>query len=783
MDLRTMLKEYWPIIALALAFLIVNVVNIEDYGISTDEPTQRLIGQANLDYLSGKTNNISLEYDFIYYGPFFEVLNTVCANILKRTTNLSDVAAHHFLGIIVSTIGIIILYLFTKKIYGKNIALYAAIFFAFFPQFIAHTHYNTKDIPVMIFSLITIYMLYLAFKEKNYKYILSAGILFGITIDTKISGLLVLPIFFVPYVLDLLVKRELLNKQVLKRELKLVSIFTLAAALSIFVFWPALWHAPDLFVKTILYFFHHNWNLSILYIGQYYNNDTLPRHYAVIELLIATPTVTIICLLLGIYLSISRSVSKEKVFDNLLILFWFFLPLFLEIKPGTIIYDGIRHFFIILPSLAIFSGIGFEKIIQTINDKYPNYDVRKALTIIVLGILLVNVAEIHPYEGSYVNEITRTLIPEHIEYWFEIEYWGPTYKNGIEWLNKNAIYGSAVYAPVNGHLIDFNDLRPDLKHVWDEQNADYFMTITKAPYNLRDDEEIRNFGEPVYKISKYNSDLLYIFKTHRIRYEYDMPFDISPSMLGWYDPELWNNIPTYWMPADAFSIINSTENGTANLSLQALTFYRNRTLEVYNGDTLEANFSVPSRTAVNVNLPIHLEKGVNILRIHVPEGCERPIDKQELNSTDFRCLSMAVQKMTLKDGFEHEIYSNVTPSMVGWHIPENWDNTTTYWMQADAFTVANSPDNLTANLRFSALSFYRNRTLEIYNGDVLLAKIAVPSNMFIDVNLPIHLEKGVNILHIHVPEGCERPIDKQELKSIDSRCLSIAVQNMSLIIA
>jgi hypothetical protein len=116
----------------------------------------------------------------------------------------------------------------------------------------------------------------------------------------------------------------------------------------------------------------------------------------------------------------------------------------------------------------------------------------------------------------------------------------------------------------------------------------------------------------------------------------------------------------------------------------------------------------------------------------------------------------------------------------GWHGIEDWSGTSTRWMQADAELVAFSPDNRTSALRMRAASFYRNRTLEVSSGGVLAAQIAVPSDRFINVSVPIHLIKGTNTVSLHVPEGCDRPSDKPELNNIDSRCLSVAVQNLTV---
>lgn len=64
------------------------------------------------------------------------------------------------------------------------------------------------------------------------------------------------------------------------------------------------------------------------------------------------------------------------------------------------------------------------------------------------------------------------------------------------------------------------------------------------------------------------------------------------------------------------------------------------------GDALAAQLAVPTGF-INVNAPVRLAKGTKTMRFHVPEGCERPCDRPELNNPDSKCLSLAVQEITI----------------------------------------------------------------------------------------------------------------------------------------
>jgi hypothetical protein len=127
--------------------------------------------------------------------------------------------------------------------------------------------------------------------------------------------------------------------------------------------------------------------------------------------------------------------------------------------------------------------------------------------------------------------------------------------------------------------------------------------------------------------------------------------------------------------------------------------------------------------------------------------------------------------------------ARLKPSVVldsGFHSPESWSGVPTRWMQSKAALKAFSFENCTANLSLRAMSFYRPRTLEIYVGGDLAGRVAVPSSSFTDINVQVRLAKGESVLDLQVPEGCERPCDIIELKEPDSRCMSIAVQSITV---
>jgi len=195
------------------------------------------------------------------------------------------------------------------------------------------------------------------------------------------------------------------------------------------------------------------------------------------------------------------------------------------------------------------------------------------------------------------------------------------------------------------------------------------------------------------------------------------------------------------------------QNQTELLSL--LCNYNIRYIIIHKGYLSDKEFSFASnliRDALGIEPVAYDNEGLWVY--HIPTS---------LNSSQF-IFQNSSQFISLGSGF---------------YGLENWSGTPSRWMQTNATLLVNSPEDRTVTLSLTALSFYRNRTLEVSTGNLPATQVAVPTG-FINVGVPIHLIKGANIVQFHVPEGCDRPSDKPELNNHDSRCLSVSVQNLNV---
>ncbi len=485
-----------------------------------DEAAQQHLAQATLDYVKGKTKNIVLQReDLIYYGSWFEIANQFTGQFFWKNLNLSYVDAFHVLIFATAIIGLIFFYILVKQLLGQNTALYGLLFLLFSPRFMAHAHYNSKDIPLAIFSIIGLFCLYLGFVKQKWLFVLLAAVTCGLAVAIRADALLIPTIFFLPYLSwSYWGKKAVFNKQnwsaITKEALSWV-IFLLFLGSTVYLLWPALWGKPQLFFEASNYFLRHGWQSNVLYLGKFYAGNQLPWHYAPFYLMATTPLAMLTFSIFGLWDVLKKLKAKKQIMKYGLILSWLFLPILISFKPGIVKYDGVRHYLLIVPALAILAGSGFSKILRKLYHSWPKFRIFTFPVILSITLLSLSYETflIYPYGDSYFNEVLRTLIPAHIENKLEIEYWGTTYREGVNWLDQNASKNAKICVPVADHLVQFYPLRQDLTFGCGS-DSNYLMFFTRYTYLpesiIKYLDNSRN--QPIFTISRYNSNLMNIYK-------------------------------------------------------------------------------------------------------------------------------------------------------------------------------------------------------------------------------------------------------------------------------
>lgn len=111
---------------------------------------------------------------------------------------------------------------------------------------------------------------------------------------------------------------------------------------------------------------------------------------------------------------------------------------------------------------------------------------------------------------------------------------------------------------------------------------------------------------------------------------------------SWHSCEDWDGTPTRWMGDEAGILLPSGADCTAKVSMKVMSFHHPRKMEISLAGIplLEALITASFK---EICFQVPLKKGINRATFKAGEACQKPCDIAELNSSDARCLSFAVQ--------------------------------------------------------------------------------------------------------------------------------------------
>ena len=527
---------------LALAFFLVGVITLPHYGINWDTINHLPRGQAYLSYfLTGKKDYSNLPESKIYYQnpknllidanipknevmgrsyyqnsadfkwfvtydgaghpPVSDILSSIFNKVLfGKLGIINDIDSYRVYGVFLAAALVGLVFWWGSEIYGSFAGFLAALSLAFYPLFLSESHFNNeKDVPETAFWSFMLFSIWKGVTKRSVKWLLLAGVFFGLALGTKFNILFLIPVVL-PWLVFSIKKSFFKNRKVILAMLSIPLI-----GIGIFIAsWPYLW--PDLItriVRIILFYKTIGTTVSLnpRFTGLFGVN-TYPVHW----IIYTTPLVILAFFFLGAVLAFLK-IKQEKNKASLLILLWFIIPIVRVVWPGTTIYGGVRQIMEYIPAMAILSGLGGSKLRDWLS---PIIGRKVSAVIIILCFIpiLLKLIQIHPNENVYFNPLIGGLSGAKEK---NIPSWGNTfgaaYGWGVVWINENAESGAK--------LVLVNELMPNVPTIWVRPDisfhnaqrsgfvraGEYAITITYEGVSTRSyfDSYLENFMEPVYQ--------------------------------------------------------------------------------------------------------------------------------------------------------------------------------------------------------------------------------------------------------------------------------------------
>ena len=331
------------------------------------------------------------------------------------------------------------------------------------PRIFAESFYNSKDIILMSYMIISHYYGFKLIQKEKTSYLLLFSFFTALSAGLRIIGLANL--FF--YVLVLIYKKKKLNLYFNAK--LLISTF-----LILYFIWPFLWEKPiENFLFAIKFFSEVPWQGNkVFYLGNFFNSDNLPWHYTIVWMLVTIPLVYIIIFIFGVI----KLFKKNNIFQfNIYYcyLVYLILPLALVILLKPIQIDGWRHFYFLYPVLIIMV-LNIFNLIKNETKIFLKY-------VLIINIIYISIWNLynHPHQYLYFNNLFSF---KSIKY-FEKDYWGLSNKKLIEEILKIDQSPKIYYKNYNSNFDASLDIFPrDIFNVLSclTKYASFFRSFVEA---------------------------------------------------------------------------------------------------------------------------------------------------------------------------------------------------------------------------------------------------------------------------------------------------------------
>ena len=389
-------EKRWVFLSYGL-FLCLGLVILAtflDYGLTYDEEVAKWYGRFILRWYSTLFRDKSAlnYYDLYLYGGFFETIAQSIVSISQRVLPLGVYETRHLVTALFGFLAVFCAYKLGAHLSGPCAGFFSALFLVLTPRFYGDIFNNSKDVPFAALFSVALYCILRSYSELPRVSIRTTGklgLVIGLALGVRIGGVILFAYLaafwmawlFSQWIQGLLAKHELLTTST---RLACSLILTIIVGWSVMlVWWPwaqvAPLKNPYLAMKATANF---DWPMTVFFNGHFVPGTELPRSYLPTWLMISLPEFYFIVLLLGCLVAVQfltrakkEPLRPERLIKIGLLLFTIAFPIVTALILHPTMYDGMRQFLFILPSLAALIGIFFAEFLKSNINKLIKLDI------------------------------------------------------------------------------------------------------------------------------------------------------------------------------------------------------------------------------------------------------------------------------------------------------------------------------------------------------------------------------------------------------------------------
>ena len=518
------------LIACAL-FLLAGLAIVDDYGVSADTDPQRDITLANLNYILHDDPTLLRRAADHLYGVAFELpLFLLTERILGLEDPRHVHLARHVLTHLFFLIGGFCCYLLAFRLSGDRlVALLVMLLFLLSPRLYAHSFFNSKDAVFASAFVMALLFASRAFDRDSVGAYRWSGMAVGLLVNLRIMGVVLFAAVLVFRAWAWF--RAEGGAAARRRVAATTGVFTLWGGLVLFISLPYLWGDPaGRLAEMVVASANHPTTVYMLFGGKVFLSAAPPWDYVLRWFAISQPPVTLLLGLLGLVaLGLAAGSVVRRGADaapgrglgggaelrfGVLLAVCFALPLvaFVLLRPNT--YHGWRHFYFLhgpFCLLATFALMGLRQLsAQGLQRRWVG-GAACALTAMGLGVVVVQMAQIHPHQYLYFNFFVDRKTPERLRAWHEMDYWNMTLRRGYEYMLRQTPAGAINIKEdfaTRKEKLDIEILPAADRHRFGhDPTRDLNFYLDKSPGRYL---PIETFPPVLYRLKVYNNTIMTI---------------------------------------------------------------------------------------------------------------------------------------------------------------------------------------------------------------------------------------------------------------------------------
>ena len=372
-------------------------------------------------FLDAFSNRIILKY-FSY--------NTEHPPLVKFTQGWSFHLFHSFLGVAEpahafrvsgffwGALSVLGTYVLGARLSGAAVGLFAAIALATLPRYFFDAHLACFDVAITAMWTWSLWAFHRALEappSKLYRRSAVAGLIFGLTLATKLNSFFLPVVFVSMWLVSLLHKQKTklvkytiggINIVVPPIPIHLLSCAILGPFVLIAV-WPYLWHSTFSRLIDYIQFHLRHEHYPISYFHELLVAPPFPIHFPWVMSLVTIPAPLLVLGVTGLLRSL-RAMFRRSVDDTLIVVATL-VPVIMIALPNSPIFGGVKHWYNSMPTFFIAGGIVFIQGIKELRLYEQNstrYSIAtNFLFCVMIGPGLLGLMASHPNGIGYYNAL------------------------------------------------------------------------------------------------------------------------------------------------------------------------------------------------------------------------------------------------------------------------------------------------------------------------------------------------------------------------------------------